>query len=168
LWPRCWRCTAAPASRRSYSHTRQNDKVTRLGGDEFGILSARCVIENAIKVANLIREPIANFRFDRECASFSVGVSIDLVSIDGSSEDMSEIMRRADSACYSAKGLGRNQIVVFNLDDLHLSQRQGEAQRFTQIEWLSIMIDLNFITNLSFQYKIANLSLTLSFSLNTR
>ena len=90
---------------------RQRDTIARLGGDEFGILLERCSIEQAERVANAVREAIEHFRFTWSGKSFSVGASIGIVSIHSDFRQLSDVMRVADAACYTAKQRGRNQIV---------------------------------------------------------
>ena len=96
------------------SLARRHDSVARLGGNEFGILMEHCNLENAARVAENFREAVKEFDFEWENNLFSVGVSIGLVPITSYCDDLSQIMRNADSACYSAKKQGRNRVVVFD------------------------------------------------------
>jgi len=117
------------------SNTRENDTVARLGGDEFAILIENCNLKDAERVAGSFRKAIIDFRFEWDERYFSIGASVGLASIPPDFNDISEIMRQADAACYAAKDQGRNQIVVFNPEDNHFSERQGEVKRVTQIDW---------------------------------
>ena len=116
-------------------NTRENDIVARLGGDEFAILIANCNLDEAEQVASSFRKAIIDFRFEWEQKTFSIGASVGVVSFPAGFDDISEIMRQADAACYAAKDRGRNQIVVFDPKDIHFSERQGEVKRVTQIDW---------------------------------
>jgi len=113
------------------AHVRDVDTVARLGGDEFGILLASCTVQNAIRIANGIRDAIQNFRFVWQERVFTIGISIGLVPISSPIRTMSDIMSAADIACYAAKDIGGNRIHVFQEDDEALALRQGE------MEWVS-------------------------------
>lgn len=112
---------------------RKLDTLARLGGDEFGILMEYCSLDHAEIVANKLRSAVAEFRFNWEGRSFSVGASIGVVPIDASTGIMTELLVKADSACYAAKDGGRNRIHVYSEDDLELSRRHGEMQWVSKI-----------------------------------
>lgn len=112
---------------------RSGDTLARLGGDEFGILMRKCNLEQAQRVANDLREKIASFKFSWENQSFSVGVSIGVVEIDRHSVNKIELMKQADSACYTAKENGRNRIHLYQPDDAMLQKREGEMQWVSEI-----------------------------------
>lgn len=115
------------------SHIRKSDTLARLGGDEFAALLENCSLSEGRRVANAIREAVQQYRFLWENKSFSVGVSIGLVPIDRPDEDLTEVMRRADTACYQAKENGRNRVHVYHADDAELAQRHGEMQWVSRI-----------------------------------
>lgn len=112
---------------------RASDTLARLGGDEFGVLMTNCSIERAQVVMNRIREGIAEFRFVWDEKSFTIGVSIGLVSLAADTIDAAEALRRADAACYAAKDGGRNRIHVYREDDRELAKSQGEMQWVARI-----------------------------------
>ena len=105
---------------------RKRDTLARLGGDEFGVLMEHCTLEQANRVANEVRNTVAEFRFVWEEQIFRVGVSIGLVPITDSSGSVASLLSAADSACYAAKEEGRNRVHVYTLDDTELARRQGE------------------------------------------
>ncbi len=112
---------------------RRDDTLARLGGDEFAILLENCPLENAEQIANNIRQLIQDFRFSWHDNTFTIGVSIGLVPISTEAESISDVMRRADTACYAAKDSGRNRIHVFRLDDEEMALRHGEMQWVSRI-----------------------------------
>ena len=65
------------------SRMRGSDTLARLGGDEFGALLEACPFDQALRIANAMRETVRDFRFVWEDKTFSVGVSIGLVPING-------------------------------------------------------------------------------------
>ncbi len=112
---------------------RASDCLARLGGDEFGVLMFDCPIKQAEKVADCLRAAIRDFTFSWDRKTFDIGVSIGLVPIRKDSGSLQDILRRADSACYIAKDLGRNRVHVYTPDDIEISKRHGELQWVTRI-----------------------------------
>ncbi|MEH1765865.1 EAL domain-containing protein [Nostoc sp.] len=112
---------------------RKTDTLARLGGDEFGVLLTQCTIEQALRVANELLSCVQKFRFIWQEQVFSIGVSIGLVGIDTNSESLTEIIRTADAACYSAKNRGRNRVYFAQTHDQEQLQRRGEMQWVSRI-----------------------------------
>ena len=93
------------------SNMRGSDALARLGGDEFGVLLSACPLEQAVRIANGMREAVREFRFVWEARSFGVSVSGGLVDIDGS-EAAAAVLAAADRICYEAKSRGRDRVQV--------------------------------------------------------
>ena len=111
----------------------RDDTLARLGGDEFGVLLENCPLNNAISVADNIRQVVQEFRFLWEDSTFTIGVSIGLTPIAQENETISDVLRRADTACYVAKDAGRNRIHVFHYNDVELAERHGEMKLVSSI-----------------------------------
>ncbi len=116
------------------SKIRGADILSRLGGDEFGIILTKCGLSHAKKVAEQIRSAVEEYRFIWDGRSFQVGVSIGLVVVDVTTPDVDEVFVASDSACYAAKEAGRNRVHVYSPDDVEIAQRQGEAQWLVQLQ----------------------------------
>ncbi len=116
---------------------RSNDVVARLGGDEFGILLDSCPVETGRKLMETVVKTIGDFRFIWAERVFSIGASVGLVGIaeSGVSGGMSvkTILSYADSACYTAKELGRNRVQLYQPDDLALTRYLGDADWFARV-----------------------------------
>ena len=112
---------------------RESHILGRLGGDEFGLLIKKCTVVEATHIAAEIQERIKDFRFTWNDKMFEIGVSIGVVSIRPDSADISEIFSTADGACYIAKDKGRNQIHVYQVDDIEHARRQNEMQWSTRV-----------------------------------
>ncbi|MBV8635361.1 MAG: diguanylate cyclase, partial [Burkholderiaceae bacterium] len=113
-------------SARLRSKLRQNDTLARLGGDEFGVLLEACPIGPALKIADLLRQTVADFHFAWSDRSFPSSASVGLVTFGDLPITLADVLRMADAACYLAKDHGRNRIHVFSAEDQELTQRQGE------------------------------------------
>jgi diguanylate cyclase (GGDEF)-like protein/PAS domain S-box-containing protein len=107
---------------------RNRDTLSRLGGDEFGVLMEHCLLDQAHRVADAIFNAINEYQFFWEGEAFRIGVSIGLVAINDATGNYTDLFKQADAACYLAKELGRNRIHVYHPDDVELAFRQGEMQ----------------------------------------
>jgi diguanylate cyclase (GGDEF)-like protein/PAS domain S-box-containing protein len=110
------------------SKVRWRDTVARLGGDEFGILLEACSMDEAMRMAETLREAVRNYRFNWEERTFRLGVSIGVVPITADNDDVAGILSAADAACAAAKEAGRNRIYSFQENDLDLMRRRREMQ----------------------------------------
>jgi diguanylate cyclase (GGDEF)-like protein/PAS domain S-box-containing protein len=110
---------------------RVRDTLARLGGDEFGILMEHCTIEQGERLANSLREIIANYRFSWERQSFRIGVSIGLIAIDNEFHSLNDLLMIADACCYAAKDAGRNRVYVYQKNAEEILQRSG------QMHWIA-------------------------------
>jgi diguanylate cyclase (GGDEF)-like protein/PAS domain S-box-containing protein len=95
-------------------HVRASDVIARLGGDEFGILAQHCSIEQAVHVAEGIRQAVRDYRFSWEQDAVSIGASIGIVDITASSGSVAAVLSAADIACYAAKESGRNRVSIYD------------------------------------------------------
>jgi diguanylate cyclase (GGDEF)-like protein/PAS domain S-box-containing protein len=111
------------------SLVRTSDTVSRLGGDEFGVLLENCSLERAIQIADDMRAAIRDYRFVWKDAAFEIGASIGLVAIREESESIESLLSAADVACYAAKDLGRNRV--------HVYQHGAAPQRHAEMQWVS-------------------------------
>ena len=112
---------------------RDRDTLARMGGDEFTVLLENCHLDDAVQVAQQLRETVQNFRFAWQEKYFAIGASIGVVMISHSSESVAALLSQADAACYTAKDLGRNRIYVFSEDDASRSARVGAMEWVTRI-----------------------------------
>jgi diguanylate cyclase (GGDEF)-like protein/PAS domain S-box-containing protein len=113
---------------------RQSDALARLGGDELGILLQNCQVNEAEKIAQKLLQTINDFRFAWKERAFTIGASIGLVPFDSESENAASILSAADAACYAAKDKGRNRVLVYQADDVELSQRRTQMQWVTRLK----------------------------------
>jgi diguanylate cyclase (GGDEF)-like protein/PAS domain S-box-containing protein len=110
---------------------RQTDTLARLGGDEFGVLLDSCPTSAALKIAEVLRTTVNDFLFAWSDKSFSVGVSIGLVTFSNDGITLTDVLQMADSACYVAKEKGRNRVQVY------LPEEQEFANRHGQMGWVA-------------------------------
>ncbi|MEO6155442.1 MAG: EAL domain-containing protein [Thermomonas sp.] len=111
---------------------RANDDLARLGGDEFAVLMRECPVPAALRVAEVLRQAMADFRFLWQGRSFALGVSIGVVHFNAG-QTMASVLSDADSACYIAKDQGRNRVYLHQLADEDVVRRTGDMNWTTRI-----------------------------------
>ena len=111
------------------SRVRGGDTLARLGGDEFGILLQDCSLDQALRVAETLRQAICDYRFVWQDGGIAVGVSIGIVEITHDTPTVASVMSAADVACYSAKDSGRNRVELYKPDDV--------PARHREMQWVS-------------------------------
>lgn len=108
-------------------HLRACDIVARYGGEEFVAALPATTLQQALEIAERLRETVQSTAHDFETESFHVTISIGMThfkSLDSlqhrdrpDSEQIATLMLDyADKALYQAKSDGRNRVVVYDPD----------------------------------------------------
>ena len=113
---------------------RDSDTVSRLGGDEFGMLLVGCPLEKARQICDDVCRSIAGYRFAWQDRVFSVGVSIGLIEIGREAGSVEQLLAAADSACYVAKKEGAGRVSVYSARDEALARSTGEIQWLQKLQ----------------------------------
>jgi diguanylate cyclase (GGDEF)-like protein len=92
------------------SATREVDLAGRFGGEEFVIGLSHSDIDGALAFAERLRQRIAQEKVDWGGQSIGYTVSIGVTRLQPSDADITAALRRADTAMYRAKQLGRNRV----------------------------------------------------------
>lgn len=92
---------------------RETDFIGRYGGEEIVVILPETNLEKSIKVANDIREAIAQEPIIFESYVINITTSIGISSLRTEHDDYSMIFAEADEALYNAKELGRNRVEIF-------------------------------------------------------
>lgn len=87
--------------------------LARLGGDEFGIIVSDCDVDQALAIAEEIRDRVSAFEFHWHNQSFKVSICIGVCAIDDTHETPEAVLNAADAACYVAKDKGRNRVQLY-------------------------------------------------------
>jgi diguanylate cyclase (GGDEF)-like protein len=92
---------------------RTRDTLSRLGGDEFGLLLEHCNQTRALEVAANLLRVVGESHFRWKDQTVSIGISIGVAPISSDSESPAAVLRNADAACYAAKRRGGNCVQLF-------------------------------------------------------
>ena len=106
------------------SRFRSTDLIARYGGEEFCAFLPFISEQNALELAEQIRESTQELEFRSDNSSFKVTVSIGLATCDASRHlSLDMLLYEADAALYEAKNSGRNKVVVSSRDKgtVHMS-----------------------------------------------
>lgn len=91
---------------------RRNDHVARQGGDEFGVLLPSCTLSQAQKVADALRQAVAEISVTHEGKVYMVTLSIGVTTFNENDVNVTKVLARADAGSYEAKNRGRDAVVV--------------------------------------------------------
>ncbi len=100
-------------------NVRESDLVVRYGGEEFVILLINIAEEEAIMVANKIKQKVAENEIDVYAGSkLKKTISIGLSMYPKDSSSFDSVIKNADIALYEAKHKGRNQVIRFKEEQI--------------------------------------------------
>ncbi|PWR25500.1 EAL domain-containing protein [Zavarzinia aquatilis] len=105
-----------------------NDLTVRLGGDEFAILLADRSIDEAESLARTLICALSALTFSWDGKPYHVTASIGLAEIADGTIAVSELMSRADVACYTAKSTGRNRVCTYRADESDAGRYHRDIQ----------------------------------------
>ena len=92
---------------------RESDHIARYGGEEFAIILTETALNDALLVAERLRESIEALKIIYDDQAINVTMSFGLAAFPvGGSISREELVKSADTALYEAKGQGRNQCCV--------------------------------------------------------
>jgi len=101
-------------SQKIVENLREMDTVARMGGEEFSVLLPITTTEDAVKLAERVRQTVEKESCQIDDQIIDVTVSIGVASYNENASSLDAILRQADDSMYQAKNRGRNQVVVTN------------------------------------------------------
>ena len=109
---------------RIHKNLNSNEKLFRIGGDEFLLLIEHTTIISAQKTAERLQSVI-NERFLIEGKEINISVSIGVALFHEHGQNLQDLLMNADAAMLKSKHQGRNTYTIFNYsDELLKSQNQ--------------------------------------------
>lgn len=91
--------------------TRDEDKLSRNGGEEFSILLPNCTLKQAEEIATRVRTAVEVHQFqlsDQKIVKLTVSLGLATYKGDINIHDQDDLFQAADRALYKAKQSGRN------------------------------------------------------------
>ena len=93
---------------------RQQDILARFGGEEFIVLLSETAIQDALSIADRIRNKIQNkCLFLKPEIPLCFTVSVGICELKSHKQNLDELIKQADLALYQAKENGRNCVIRY-------------------------------------------------------
>ena len=112
----------------------RNAVVSRLTGDDFCVLLTHSTTEEALELAQQVRERGEQLRYLEGDKSLQVTMSIGVAEFSARSDDVGRALTTARMACEAAKDHGRDRIEVYDDKNLSLIRRHDDMQLVTQVQ----------------------------------
>ena len=105
---------------------RDGDCLARYGGEEFLVILRRCHISRGRRVAEALRQNVAQAQIATHAGAVPVTVSLGVAQW-AADESFDDVVQRADRALYDAKQGGRDRVEVHPADQGRLSMQQPDS-----------------------------------------
>lgn len=112
----------------------KKDCVTRVDHTDFRLLIENISLNNVEKAAKDIISRFIEHRFEWESASHELNVCVGIAMLSTETENISNVLSQAESACYVAKNIGRNQLHIYSEEDNLSGLRDGQIMRLQQLQ----------------------------------
>ena len=113
---------------------RDYDTLSRIGGDEFGLLLHDCSAGDATELGARICRAVAASTLEHEENSYNVTVSIGVAALGPHTPSPTQIMGYAELACALAKEEGQNQVRTYHIDDAEIVSRGEQMHMVAEIQ----------------------------------
>ena len=90
-------------------NVRSTDALGRMGGDEFAVLLKHCGLPRAIEITQAVVAAVGDLALPQEVQPLRLTLSAGLVLLKPG-QDLGQVFREADRACYLAKRAGGNTV----------------------------------------------------------
>lgn len=93
---------------------RDSDQIARYGGEEFAIILPMTQPEDAMTVAERLRQSVESMQIRYNERPIAVTMSFGVAAMEGGrEEDVESLIKKADEALYEAKKMGRNSCCCY-------------------------------------------------------
>ncbi|MBJ6135984.1 EAL domain-containing protein [Marinobacter litoralis] len=113
---------------------RKRDALARLGGDTFALFIENCPESRARRIADEVREQIAQFQFEWQGSVLQTTVSGGLLVIDKEAPEQPDLLlSQAADLCHTAKTSGRDRIHTAHALPTETDSDSGSERRLQQL-----------------------------------
>lgn len=113
---------------------RSGASIARLGADVFAIVLEHCNSQDAAIRARSVLNVIESMNFKWNDRPFKIEGTIGLTSLTSDALSTANILREAESACFSAKAAGRNRVHIYNVNDERARLKHDERYWVDRID----------------------------------
>lgn len=108
--------------------------ASRLTDDDFAILLTNSELDEAVTLAEMVRNRSKKLRYLEGDRTLQVTVSTGIAAFDSKSNNPGKVLTAARIACDSAKEHGRDRVEVYDSDDLSIIRRYDDMQLVARIQ----------------------------------
>jgi len=108
--------------------------LSRLGGDEFGVLIEKGKAGAGMDLIRTLCNRIKDFQFRWQDSVFRLTTSCGVMLVDREVDSVQSILKYADAACFAAKDAGRDRIRVYTADNSEMAHRRDGMEFVSQID----------------------------------
>lgn len=112
---------------------RKADFAARLGGEEFTVIASHTPVEQALVLAERIRDDVERTSITHNGHTFTMTISIGVApvsaSCDSSTTPIDDVISKADCALYKAKNNGRNRVEQWHPNDATMSCKHHPSEQ---------------------------------------
>ena len=116
------------------SEKRDADTLSRLGGDEFGVLLHECSFSDAAEFAERIRRAVEESSVTVDGACHKSTVSIGAAMMTANNSSVAQVIGAAELACAVAKDYGQNRVESYRPDNVDMARREEQMHMVAQIQ----------------------------------
>jgi diguanylate cyclase (GGDEF)-like protein len=139
--------TLMTVGRTMVSASREEDIVARYGGEEFVLVMPETGKDDAVGVAERVREAIADLQLSDDDPLHRVTISFGVANYPVDAESADDLIRCADRAMYIAKARGKNQVQLYGANRRAYKRIaaviDGEYRLFEKDAWTFSTVDLS-------------------------
>lgn len=111
-------------------HGKKDSYCGRLGGNEFGLLLADCPQAEALRLAQMLCDGVANEPLLWEGRQIESTVSIGLTLLERETDNFDRLLQKASRACELAKEAGHNRVIAYQAQD------EDQHKRDSLLKWV--------------------------------
>ena len=113
---------------------RECDTLSRLGGDEFGLLLHNCSSKQAGELAERICRAIEKSPVEFKGEQYKVTVSIGAAMMTSANSSAGQVVGFAELACSVAKDQGQNRVEMYQIDNVDMVRREEQMHLVAHIQ----------------------------------